>query len=110
MPGGTVEWIMLPWGPSIKNRMCAPSGERPFGDHRRDLVLGDHERRRDLARAGLADLLQELALRRHLADRPQWVARWHKIVQMTHREKALGEGVGSAHGVVFDWVSESTSA
>src|SRR5262245_49121124 len=29
MPGGTVEWIMLPCGPSTRSRMWAPSGERP---------------------------------------------------------------------------------
>jgi hypothetical protein len=40
----------------------------------------------------------------HLADRAQWVARWHKIVQVTHREKVLGEGVSAAHGV---WCSTS---
>ena len=29
IPGGTVEWIMLPCGPSMRKRIQAPSGERP---------------------------------------------------------------------------------
>jgi hypothetical protein len=34
-----------------------------------------------------------------LANRAQWEARWHEVVQMTHRENALGEGVSAAHHV-----------
>jgi hypothetical protein len=29
IPGGTVEWIMLPCGPSMRKRIRAPRGERP---------------------------------------------------------------------------------
>ena len=34
-----------------------------------------------------------------LTPPPQWVIGRHEIVQVTHREKALGEGVSAAHHV-----------
>ena len=33
----------------------------------------------------------------HRPDRTQWMLRRYKIVQATHREQTLGEGIGSAH-------------
>ena len=33
----------------------------------------------------------------HDSDGAQRVIRWHEIIQVAHREQALGEGVGSAH-------------
>ena len=34
----------------------------------------------------------------HDADHPQGVVGGHEVIEMAHREQALGEGVGSAHG------------
>jgi hypothetical protein len=49
------------------------------------------------------DLLQGLV--DHLAHRTQADVCWHEVVQATHREQALGEGVGSAHGDCLAYVS-----
>ena len=41
----------------------------------------------------------------HDADHPQGVVGGHEVIEMAHREQALGEGVGSAHGWLFCLVS-----
>ena len=38
----------------------------------------------------------------HFAYRAQRMVGWHKIFQTEQRERAFGEGVGSAHG--FNWI------
>ena len=41
----------------------------------------------------------------HDADHPQGVIKGHEVIEMAHREQALGEGVGSAHGWLVCLVS-----
>ena len=45
----------------------------------------------------------------HDADHPQGVIKGHEVIEMAHREQALGEGVGSAHFWLVCLVGEVAS-